>query len=256
MKVSNKIKSSFVLLSLVFFISCNTVPIAQVTECVMPNDSNTSLSNRTTSLEDKIEDENFDLGKDDSDIEKIKICEIPEQVDTSESGGHILDINATLIDFSAEQKEKMMNALDRLKLVVNSVDFKERVLAHTYAGSKQFVDNDGLTNEEIYLKIMEGAENLSRNGDGGNVADGEIDLDIELYYSRKNVVGYTYPNVLQIWVNTKYFNTNSLGAVAANVIHEWTHKLGFNHSFYNNSSRPYSVPYGIGSIVKELINTM
>lgn len=236
--------------------SCNTVPVAQVDECVMPDDYKSDLYNVVSNLENKIEDNSSDISLDGSEEEEINICNIPAQVDVSETGGHILDIKANLIDFSAEQEEKMMSALERLKLVVNSVEFKERVLAHTYAGSKQFVDNDGLSNEEIYLKIMEGAETLSRDGDGGNIADGEIDLDIELYYSSKNVVGYTYPNVLQIWVNTKYFNTNSLGAVAANVIHEWTHKLGFEHSYYSNSSRPYSVPYGIGSIVKELINTM
>lgn len=255
MKVSTNISNYFILLSLVSFMSCNTVPIAQVDECVMPSDYETKLLHVTSNLQDKA---NKDIPNDlkDDESEAPRTCKIPEQIDVSETGGHELEVNANLIDFSLEQELKMRKALERLRLVVNSIEFKERVLAHTYAGKKQFKDNKGLSNEEIYLRIMEGAETLSRDGDGGNVADGEIDLDIELYYSRKNVVGYTYPNVLQIWVNTKYFTTNSLGAVAANVIHEWTHKLGFTHSFNNNSSRPYSVPYGIGSIIKLLVNDM
>ena len=33
-------------------------------------------------------------------------------------------------------------------------------------------------------------------------------------------------------------------------MHEWLHKIGFEHSYYNNSDRPYTVPYAIGEIVE------
>jgi hypothetical protein len=257
MKVNNKLFKSISLLSLIAFISCNGVPVAQVDQCVMPEESVMNLKNVTTSESVKTDDVNLD--NDDTSEESTtlpRICVLPTKIDPLENGGKELDINANLTLFTPEQEIKMKDALSRLKLIVNSVEFKERVLAHTYNGSNQFVDNKGLTNEEIYLRIMEGAETLSRDGDGGNVVDSEMDIDIKLYYSSKNVVGYTYPNVLQIWVNKKYFIPNSLGAVAANVIHEWTHKIGFGHDYSSTSRRPYSVPYGVGTIVKDLINNM
>lgn len=175
----------------------------------------------------------------------IRPCVIPEQEPTAN-----LDINVSLTNFSETQKAKMQEALKRLKLVINSVDFKERVLNHTYNGEKTFNENNGLTNEEIYQTIMEGAEKLLPE------IDEEMDLDITMYYKYSSTVGYTYPNTTRIWVNSRFFNGYSYGQVAANATHEWTHKLGFGHSYYNNASRPYTVPYGIGSIISELVDSM
>lgn len=283
MKVNNKLFKSISLLSLITFVSCNGVPLTPADECVMPDESIVELKNVTSSnmnLSGADEDPTPTDTTDTTDTPLTRVCDVPvavdpndnidivdpdtgddnddssspvDQTDPQQSG---LDINANLTNFTASQEEKMREALKRLKIVVNSEQFRERVLAHTYNGSNQFVNNNGLSNEEIYIRIMEGAETLSRDGDGGNVVDSEMDIDIKLYYSSRSTVGYTYPNVLQIWVNRKYFIPNSLGAVAANVIHEWTHKLGFGHDSKRTSRRPYSVPYGVGTIMKDLVNNM
>lgn len=181
----------------------------------------------------------------DSDQEAIRPCLIPEQDPMAN-----LAINVSLTNFNETQEAKMQEALKRLKLVINSVEFKERVLNHTYSGEKTFVENNGLSNEEIYYKIMDGAEDLLPE------VDQEMDLDITMYYKYSSTVGYTYPNTTRIWVNSRFFNGYSYGQVAANATHEWTHKLGFGHSYYNNSSRPYTVPYGIGSIISDLVDSM
>ena len=248
MKVNKKLIQSLGVLIFLTLASCNGVPVADVENCVMPQESILELKNVTSdNLLNAKADPSDNTDNTDSNQPELppRDCVIPPK-----AVGADLEINAKLMKFDETQEAKMREALIRLKRIVNSELFKERVLAHTYNGEQRFVDNDGLTNEEIYYKIMEGAETLLPD------VDREMDLDIELYYSSRNVVGYTYPNVLQIWVNKKYFNTNSYGAVAANVIHEWTHKLGFGHAYNRTSSRPYSVPYGVGTIMKELVNDM
>lgn len=172
-------------------------------------------------------------------------CDIPD-VDPSAE----LDFDVVLRDFNTTQEEKMLEALKRAKIVLNSAEFKERVLNFTFNGQKQFNNNNGQTNAQVYETIMKGAETLLPT------VDNEMDLDITLYYTNNSTVGYTYPNTIQIWVNSKFFNGYNYGQVAANAVHEWTHKLGYGHTSYNNSSRPYSVPYGIGGIINEMVNDL
>lgn len=177
--------------------------------------------------------------------DQIRACEIPEQDPNAN-----LEINVSMTNFNELQEAKMREALKRLKFVMNSVEFRERVLNHTFNGEKTFVENNGMSNEEIYENIMNANETLLPD------IDHEMDLDVTLYYKYGSTVGYTYPNTTRIWVNSRFFGGFSFGQVAANAAHEWTHKLGFGHSFYNNSARPYTVPYGIGSIVNELVDNM
>ena len=79
-----------------------------------------------------------------------------------------------------------------------------------------------------------------------------MDFELELYYASRNTIGYTYPDVLRIWMNTKYFDSYTPSEVAGNVFHEWTHKLGFEHATTHSVSRDSSVPYAIGYLIKEL----
>jgi len=218
----------YFLLLIVFLTSCNK-EIADLNECVMP----------------EAQIEQSALQADNPEQEPPKVCLLPK----ANPEANLL-INFNLQDFPVDREEKMLRAIERLMIIVNSEEFRQRVLDHEYNGERTFVDNDGLSNEEIYLKIMEGAEKLSPE------VDGEIDIDVTLYYKNNSTVGYTYPDVARIWVNDKFFATNSLGKVAANLLHEWTHKIGFGHDFSSTASRPYSVPYGVGTIVKELVDGM
>jgi len=172
-------------------------------------------------------------------------CEVPDK--DPEAG---LTVSINMRDFTAEQEEKMHKAVERLKIAINSVQFKEKILNHKYKDEFTFVDNGGLSNEEIYKKIMEGAEVLIPE------LDYEMDVDVTMYYKRSSTVGYTYPNTTRTWVNSRFFNAYTLGEVASNVAHEWTHKVGFEHDFNNNSARPYSVPYAVGAIIEEIIEGM
>lgn len=215
--------------------SCKKVPVqAAVEDCLMP-DQEQQRSLASTNEEDTTE-------------EVTRVCVLPQQDPQAN-----LEINAAFRDFEkfpANRKSKMLEAIERLKVVVNSTEFRQRVEDYVYNGRYQFVDNLGLTNEQIYFRIMDGAETLN------NIVDNKMDIDITLYYSNNGTVGYTYPNTTRTWVNDKFLNANTLGQVAANVVHEWTHKIGFGHDFNSTASRPYSVPYGVGSIVRELVDSM
>lgn len=169
--------------------------------------------------------------------------------DTSEVApvqAQTFDINAELIGFDRDQEEKIHAAFDLIKKVVASDEFKKRILRKTYKGKKQYVDNGGYTNAQIYKKLLEGSEKLTPG------KNNTMDLQLETYFVSERVIGYTMPSIRKIFMNRKYLKTFAPNEVAMNLTHEWLHKLGFKHSAKMNAARPHSVPYAIGYIMREL----
>ncbi len=154
--------------------------------------------------------------------------------------------NVFMYNGTSSQRAKIDLAEQKLREVIQSEEFKNRVINFTYNGTKKFVDNNGLTNTQIYYKILNAAEKLLP------VIDNELDLNIKTYYSSSSTVGYTSSNINYINFNTKYLNSYSLSETAKTMMHEWLHKLGFGHAYYYSTSRNYSVPYGIGKIMSDL----
>lgn len=156
-------------------------------------------------------------------------------------------------NFNSTQMAHLQASRDLLEKVVNSEQFKQRVLHFTYQGQETFVQNNGLTNLQIYNVIMQGAEQLPSPSESNHVMDLSVQLYTSSYFGR-NVVGYTDPSTSTIFMNTYFYNYATPGDSAANMIHEWMHKLGFDHDYNSTARRPYSVPYAIGDIVGELAN--
>lgn len=157
------------------------------------------------------------------------------------------DADVSFTNFGLSDEAKVLEAIELIKAVVRTTKFRDAVLNHTYSGEKKFVDNLGYSNAKIYQIFLEGAEKLRPD------KNSRMDLDLELYTNNtNNTVGYTYPSTLRIWMNTKYFNSYVPAQVARNLFHEWTHKLGFDHDRSATASRPYSVPYAVGSIIEKL----
>lgn len=154
--------------------------------------------------------------------------------------------NVELLNFDATQAEKYNSAVELVKLVVGTEEFRTRVLNYTYDGAKQYSNNNGLTNEQIYQSILDAAEKLQP------AKNNRLDLEVELYYANNSVVGYTNGSTTQIWVNTKFFNNYKINSVAGNLFHEWLHKLGYGHDSASTARRPYSVPYAIGYIIADI----
>src|SRR5690606_13806219 len=71
------------------------------------------------------------------------------------------DIRAELVDFNADHEAKVYEAFDIIKRVIASDEFKKKVLNKKFNGKKTYVDNNGLTNAQIYKKILEASEKLT-----------------------------------------------------------------------------------------------
>lgn len=171
---------------------------------------------------------------------------LPSPEDMPPSEAYIFDAQINYVNFTVQDQQKVEKAIDIIRAVITSPEFKHRIINYTFEGNRAFVDNKGLSNEEIYQILLNGKEDLIPE------IDYEMDLELELYYSSKNTVGYTYPNTTRIWMNTKYFNVFTPAEVAGNIFHEWTHKLGFDHATYYSVARDSSVPYAIGYLIRDL----
>lgn len=156
------------------------------------------------------------------------------------------DTNVLTYGMSSSQEDKIDRAEEKIRSVIASEEFRTKILNHSYGGVKKFVDSGGLSNSQIYTKILEGAEKLSPT------KDNEMDLKIKIYYENSNTVGYTSTTSSYINMNTKFLNQYTSTQVTRNMVHEWLHKLGFKHAVNYSTSRNYSVPYGVGSIVEAL----
>ncbi len=162
------------------------------------------------------------------------------------------DVRTVLIGFTSKQERKLHSASRLIRKILRTPEFKQQILAHTWKGKKTFADSMGLSNEEIYKKIMDGAEMMNRLGPNNT-----MDLEIELYTENDSItIGYTYPSIVRIYMNRKYYNKFRPYQVADNMMHEWLHKLGFNHDVKDTPERPYSVPYAVGYIVKGIAREM
>lgn len=172
--------------------------------------------------------------------------DIQAQEDIPKEAKH-WDADVYLVNFTADQEVKVQKAVNIIKKVISSQEFKERVLNYSYDGKTAFFGNEGMSNAEVYQRILEGAEMM------GNTSKNNImDVELELYHQKTNTIGYTYPNTVRIWMNMKYFTKYTPVKVADNLMHEWMHKLGFTHATAWSESRDHSVPYAIGYLVEEL----
>jgi len=154
--------------------------------------------------------------------------------------------------FDQQDYDHLQTAIQLVETVVNSAEFKDRVLNFTYNGEKTFVQNNGLTNEQIYELMMKGAEKYPQQTPEDHMMDFELELYTPKWYQSKNVIGYTNQNVLTIWINRLIYKKTETYKIAMNLVHEWMHKMGFDHDYKNTARRPYSVPYAIGYIVRDM----
>ncbi len=151
-----------------------------------------------------------------------------------------------LMNFNATQAEKYNKAVVLVKKVVATEKFRNAILNYTWNGAKTFANNAGKTNAQIYQSILDAAESLHP------AKNNTMDLGVKLYTEASNIIGYTNGSISYINVNTKYFNTFAVNDVGGNLFHEWLHKLGYVHDFAATAQRPYSVPYAVGYLVRDI----
>ncbi len=200
--------------------------------------SEESTATAPVTTDDKGTDTTTDTGTD---------TEVPEAASTVPALALSFKTNVSYLSgFESSDEDKYDQAVTLVKKVVATEAFRTAVLNHTYGGAKTFVQNNSLTNAQIYQSCLDAAEKLTPS------KNNTMDVGVKLYYENSTTVGYTSTAVSYINVNTKFFDTYAINSVAANLFHEWLHKLGYSHDVAATARRPYSVPYGIGTIIRTL----
>lgn len=157
------------------------------------------------------------------------------------------DSRIILLNANDQQKDKIIKATQLIKKVIGTEEFRLQILNYTFNGKRQFHQNLNRSNEAVYQMILQGAETV------GNIRqNNRMDVGVEFYYQDTTTIGYTYSHVSKIWMNTKYFDQFDHVRVADNLIHEWMHKLGFDHETKWSEEREHSVPYAVGYIVENI----
>jgi hypothetical protein len=161
----------------------------------------------------------------------------PDRADTLKF--HITYPGTSKYDTSA-RKAKYDSVLPRCKRIVSSKKFHDMILAHKFTTTSRSASY-------VYENILDANEKLQPT------KDNEIDMGVKFYYAATTIIGYTNGGITYINVNTKYFDTYNEVSVCSNLMHEYMHKLGYDHS----SAKDYnSVPYFVGTAVKETAKTI
>lgn len=133
--------------------------------------------------------------------------------------------------FTPEEKLKLNSALSHLQKVMDSPAFWEAVKVQTFTETNMPTEQIA---KELYRGFFDAMIKIApyRTWNPWSVV---------LAYSANGVVN------LNRWKLSKLTPEELAGTIA----HEYTHVLGFTHSYYNNSERPDSVPYKIGRMVSK-----
>jgi hypothetical protein len=210
-----------------------------------------SSEESTESITNVTGDTGSDSGSDDPDngageLPDPSLPPAPPAASTLPAFALSFGANIMLYSFTNSQEDKYNEAVVIVKKVVATEEFRKRVLNFSYSGSKQFSLNNGLTNAQVYQSVLDAAEKLTP------AKNNRIDLGVKLYYENNSVVGWTSPSINYINVNTKFFNSYDPSEVAGNLFHEWLHKVGYGHDSSATTRRPYSVPYAIGYMIRDI----
>lgn len=154
-------------------------------------------------------------------------------------------VNVTLLNSTPARTAKYNQAVVIFKKVIAMQAFKDAVLTHKYNGSIGY-SSTSRSPAYIYQNILDGDEKLTPEKNNA------LDIEVQFYYENSTIIGYTYGNIKRIYVNTKYFDTFKPSSVAGNLMHEWCHKLGYDHDVSRTTRRPYSVPYALGNMMSTL----
>ena len=149
---------------------------------------------------------------------------------------------------SYENKAKQAAAL--FIKVFNLPLFRGMVNTFTWNGQNQFANNAGLTNNQIFEKLIAGTSLTSPVAN--NIADIKLEVYAQLWWPFGPAIGYSDTENGIIYTKRHFVNSATLPQLAGHYAHEYCHLLGFEHDFNATDQRQFSVPYGIGDIVETM----
>lgn len=184
-------------------------------------------------------------------LEKTKLNFFPTELGFADQvpTGFLKVMGGNLSGFpkSGKEKQKVLDSYTVIEAVMNSTEFKERVINFKSSdGKRSYSSNRGMTNEQVYEFLMQGRELV-----GGDNNLGEMNFDVRRYYRGwSKVIGYTSPGKSNtISVNGRFYSRYSISQISSNLVHEWIHLNGFLHDSAKDHD---SVPYAVGYIAEEL----
>jgi hypothetical protein len=124
---------------------------------------------------------------------------------------------------SVEQETDVQKAADIIKQVVASQEFKDRVLNHTVNGVKTYLNNNGLTNEEIYQKILDAADDQSLTKD--NIMN--LELEVAATSSGGGILFQIVSGIKKILSILNLFSNPTPAGIAQKLFQMWLGNLGF-----------------------------
>lgn len=101
--------------------------------------------------------------------------------------------------------------------------------------SRKLIQTNDLSNKEVLDSLV-----------GKNT-----EIDVEMYWTVKHVLGYTLPKANKEWINRRYMMKWNKCDLASLLGHETSHKKGYDHAFYSTATRQYSVPYSINAAFEQ-----
>lgn len=154
------------------------------------------------------------------------------------------------------QKIKFERALAIMEEVMNSEEFKVKVIGYERNGNRSYQKNylwnesqKRLSNEDIYEVIMNGDEKMRAGTPGEMNFNSWVKVCNTLQMATiwcRQVIGSTTPDTSHViklnWTFYRNFETHQM---VSNMVHEWIHLLGFLHG---NDRITEEVPYVVGGI--------
>jgi hypothetical protein len=123
----------------------------------------------------------------------------------------------------------IQEANKKLNETVNGSCFKTEVLAF------QFLKGWTLNrNNQQILDSLVGAD---------------VKIETEMYTTWHKVLGYTLPDAMKEWLNSRYMTSWNVCDLASLLAHETSHKVGYDHTFNYTTGRENSIPYGLNTIM-------
>lgn len=161
---------------------------------------------------------------------KTKSCSKAKKIAAYSTVAGMITISA-FVNHTSKEVDANSIAANKVEQTLNSECFSSEL----FKSELDMKQTNGLTKIELIHLIRSSKTNI----------------ELEMYKSWKNTVGYTYASGDKIWMNRKFHDSFSECQKASNIGHELTHKLGMTHDLKVTKRRPFSVPYIVGSIIQK-----
>jgi len=146
-----------------------------------------------------------------------------------------------ITDATECEKKAFILAAEEFEKEINNPKFWEE-LRMIYP---QWLYNNNLNTAAFKRLFLSGRDKFETKDDF------HIRINVTFYYSRKSVVGATYPSTWFTWVNRNIFKGFDVADIAGNQAHEYLHNLAFSHPGANKQSVPYQFGYLIRDRIKK-----